>query len=171
MKETGNHPQDFSPLVDHDTTDGRYQELQNHVDSCLTCREEVRAIESFDRMFRSQHLEIEVPPFQWARIQARLERSGQGRWRAAFEALKPHRLVWKLAAGVFLALVLGVSGLEFYQYNQRSQFLALVTYTAAERQRIETAENPFRSFLAAQDVNPFEKVQIPEDKINPFAVR
>lgn len=173
MKTTGNHPDNLFLLVDQDVADKKYEETGRHVESCLECKEEVRVLKSVDAMFRSPEFEIDVPPFHWQRIRARLEESqpAVGWWERVYEAIKPQRLAWACALGILLAVVLSLSGLEYHRYTERNQFAALVTYSESERQRIQSADNPFRGFSAANNENPFARFQIPDDRINPFAVR
>jgi hypothetical protein len=173
MRAAGDHPNDLCVLIDgDDTADKSYEELRKHVESCQECREEIRLLKSVDAVFRSREFEIDAPPFQWERIRARLEESqpAMGWWERVYEAFKPRQLAWKFALGTLLAVVLSLSGLEYHRYIERNQFGALVAYSESERQRMESADNPFRSPSAAQTENPFTRFQIQDDRSNPFAI-
>jgi hypothetical protein len=172
MKVTGNHPDNLTLLIDRDKADKRYDEIAAHIESCHECREEIQIIKSVDALFRSPEFEIEVPPFQWERIRERLEehQPAMGWWEQVCEAVKPQRPAWTYALGILLAVVLSLSGLEYYSNIEARQFLAIATYSESERQRIESADNPFRGLLAAENENPFTRFQIPDDRTNPFAV-
>ncbi len=166
------HPKELFLLIDRASDDKEYEAVRKHVESCPECREEVRAAQGFEGMFRTGNFEIEVPPFQWERIRARLEtyRPATG-WRDRIcEALIPRRAAFKYALGILLTVVVGLSGFEYYRYNERTRLAAFMSYYEAQRPRIESADNPFRAYLTAQNQNPFAKVQIPEDRMNPFAV-
>lgn len=174
MRAAGSHPKNLFILIDGvDIADKSYEELQKHVVSCQECSEEVRLLESIDGIFRSKEFEIDAAPFQWERIRARLEESqpAMGWWEQVYDAFKSRQLAWKFALGILFAVVMSLSGWEYHRHIERNQLGALIAYSESERERIESADNPFRGVTAGGSGNPFLRMQIPGDRSNPFAVR
>jgi hypothetical protein len=173
MRAAGNHPENLFVLIDGEMADKSYVELQQHVESCPECKEEIRLLKSVDGMFRSREFELDTPPFQWERIRARLKepQPAVAWWERFYEVFNPRPLAWRFALGILLAVVLSLSGFEYHRHIVRNQFNGLVTFSESERQRIASAENPFHDILAVENENPFLRMQIPDDRSNPFAVR
>src|SRR5262245_21988881 len=69
MSSTRRHPEDLTPLA-AGWSDAATAELREHVEGCSACREQVEEAVSLSALFRSA--DIEVPPLQWQRIEARL---------------------------------------------------------------------------------------------------
>jgi len=132
-----------------------------HLEHCEQCRSEAALWRELNRLVRAHVPQIDVPPFQWERIAARLGESGPKagfaeRIRATFRA---HRLAWNTAMGAILVAGITLSGLEYHKLRQQEQLLPIVAYSAAEGQRLTTAGNPFRGYVeSTADENPFARL-------------
>lgn len=161
------------PYLDGQTADKGYRAIQQHLDSCQECQAEIRTLKSLDSMFRLPEFEIQVPPYQWQRIRARLAGNAVERgWRGWLVAmLKPSKLAFSMTTSILLIFGMAFFGWEYRRHLAEDQFLAIAAYSETERQRIGHAENPFRSYATApSDENPFTRFQTPIAG-NPFAVR
>jgi len=114
------HPQDLLLFLDWNEADERYEEVRQHVESCVHCSEEVKIWRSLDDMFRSPDQEIDVPPFQWQRIQFALEDSKpqQSKWDWIYGILKPNRLAMKLVYATLTVCLVALSGWEYHRIHQ-----------------------------------------------------
>ncbi len=176
MNKKGNrHPEDFSPYLDRDFENPRYEEIRAHLTECPQCVDELGVWQKMDSMFRSQELQIEVPAFQWQRIAARLEEHYQipvHRHPASTLFAFPSRLVWSGA----LALILMAAGtfgvLEYRKSVSDQRILSLIAKSAREVDNRQSLANPFQAYLApSAQRNPFEDFRYPDDKENPFSHR
>ena len=158
MNTLNGHPEDFSPYLDRDFSSRKYEEIRQHLENCVQCQDEVRNWQSFDSMFRSANADIEVPPFQWQRISARLRTPAPA---GILARLRPLFQPWKLAWNVTLAtILLGAvifSGLEYRKsFEEKQLLLVIARYAQEEGQRIVADDNPFRAVAVERD-NPFAK--------------
>jgi anti-sigma factor RsiW len=170
MSDRPGHPEDWSPYLDGEVSDERYSGLREHLEGCESCRKYVSGAERLDSLFRSPELEIEVPPFQWTRIQAAIESLQVPRKRSLFEFLRIPRTVW--ATGLAsLALFGAVVGRVTYRQIADARRLAEVT-RYSEKMRAETAENanPFSAYLQQEPANPFSQFQVAGEE-NPFTMK
>jgi anti-sigma factor RsiW len=160
MKRVLTHPENFCSYLDHDTSDSGYEQIRAHLDECPMCREEVKGWESVDAWFRSGEFSIEVPPFQWQRIAARLQEPEPVGLLARLRTLfHPWKLTWNVALGSLVLAGMILGGLEYRRNAEEKQLLLAVTrYVAEEGARIGAEENPFR--VAATSDNPFSKSQV-----------
>jgi anti-sigma factor RsiW len=173
MSQTPNHPPNLIPYLDGSLADKEYQEVKRHVESCAQCKEEVRIWESLDGMFRSPELEIEVPPFQWQRIQSGLtaSRPVANNWERFFALLRPRQNAWKAALAVMIIGIVSLSGWQYHRVDQRNQLRALADFSQSESQRLSEARNPFSAFGEAAIENPFNRFEAKISGVNPFAAR
>jgi len=158
MTQGSVHPNDFGPYIDGEVSDARYGEISAHLDACPDCRREAADWRSLDALVRSGAERIEVPPFQWARIAARLESPAPAGWWPRFRS--PGR-PWNRALQAGLAtLVLGGALITVFQYYRtmetRQLLLAVTRYAEEESLRISADGNPFRLAAASED-NPFAR--------------
>jgi hypothetical protein len=171
MNRRVEHPLNLTILLDGNAADKECQEIKQHVESCAQCKEEIRVWESLDDLVRSEELIIEVPPFQWQRIQARLatSRPAVGSWMRFFALTKPRLVAWRAAAAV---LVIGLAVLFGWQYyykvNQLNQLKTLEAFSQAESLRLSTARNPFSAFGESAIGNPFDQFEAKISGKNPF---
>ncbi len=173
MSKMRPHPEDFSPYLDGNTIDSRYEELSLHLTSCPSCAEEVRELQKFEKNCRAAEFELDVPPFQWQRIQARLESDGirpiSGRRWLEFWTLR--RLALQAATGAVLLAVMMLSGLEYRKYLNEQQLTALAAYSRLEQAQLTTSGNPFTGLAQSSSAeNPFAQLQSPAES-NPFVIR
>jgi anti-sigma factor RsiW len=154
------HPVDFSPYLDRDYADKRYEEIRRHLDSCIECRDEVKALRALDGMFRAPELEMPLPEWHWQRIQARLETSRpRPGWLERMGILPAQRqIAWGMALSLLALAVVTVSTWQFRQQARENRLMELVQYTEAEHHRLKTADNPFRMYAIGSG-NPFAKAQ------------
>jgi len=170
MDSTAKHPDDFGPYLDGDAGDRRYEEIRHHLDGCRKCREEIRIWHSLDDLFRNPEAQIEVPPFQWTRIEAQLEARKPGIMGRLNRLLQSRRLAWSAAFTLVLIAAVTFSGVGYRRHLEKRDFAALAVFNESETRRISEAENPFRALLGgAPDVNPFRRFQNTEDN-NPFSI-
>jgi anti-sigma factor RsiW len=173
MREFDSHPEDFSPYLDRDFADKRYEEIRLHLEACPDCQEELKTWHSLDSMIRAGEMEIQVPPFQWARIRERLQEHRAEpaileQWGRLF---KSRRLAWSTALGLLMAIAVTYGGFEYRKNVQAKEYAALVAFSESEERRINAAGNPFSAIVdSAQRENPFSEFQAPS-KINPFSIR
>ena len=158
MNRVSGHPEDFCPYLDRDSSSPKYEEIRQHLENCVQCQDEVRHWQSLDSMFRSADADIEVPPFQWQRIAARLRTPAPA---GIMDRLRPLFQPWKLAWNVTLAtILLGAvifSGLEYRKnFEEKQLLLAITRYAQEEGQRIVADGNPFGTVAAERD-NPFAR--------------
>lgn len=168
MSDTSRHPEDFSPYLDKDLEDSRYQEIENHLNSCRQCAEELNVWQKTDSLFRAPELVLDVPPFQWSRIAARLQEPVQvpvrQRW---LRLLFARPAIWGIAAAVVFVSAALLGGLEYRRKENREKMLAHILTTPGEQ-----ASNPFREYLALKtENNPFDEFRYPQKKENPFSQR
>jgi anti-sigma factor RsiW len=161
MKRVLTHPEDFCSFLDQDTSDPAYEQIRAHLSGCPQCREDVKGWESIDAWFRSGESTIEVPPFQWRRIAARLQEPQPVGWLVRLRTmLRPWRPAWNVTVGSLVLAGMILGGLEYRRINEEKQLLLAVTrYVAEEGARIGTDGNPFR--VAATSDNPFSKSKFP----------
>jgi anti-sigma factor RsiW len=161
MNQAVEHPEDFSPFLDRDFSDPKYEEIRKHVDGCARCREEIRGWQSLDALFRTEEATIDVPPFQWRRIAIQLQTPVPAGMLDRFRAwMQLRRLAWSAALATLVLGALTFTGLEYQNNLEEKQLLLAISESAAvEEQRAAAAENPFRTAAAANDNS------------NPFAVR
>jgi anti-sigma factor RsiW len=154
------HPADFSPYLDRDYADKRYEKIRRHLDSCAECRDGVKALRALDGVFRMPELELPVPEWQWQRIQARLETSRPAPgWLERMGILPAQRqIAWGMGVSLLALAIIGVSTWQFRQQARENRLMELVQYTEAEHQRLKTAENPFRMYAIGAG-NPFTRAQ------------
>jgi anti-sigma factor RsiW len=172
MKKTGTeHPEDFSPYLDGDRDDRRYEHIRDHLAACPECRRELQIWSSLDDLFRTPDTQIEVPPFQWSRIEAQLQSRQPvptGWWRPL---LQSHRFALSAALTVLLLVAVTLSGVGYRRHMESRDLAALSVFSESEIRRIESAGNPFRSLVVDRsDENPFSRFQIAENG-NPFSIR
>ncbi|MFH1575045.1 MAG: hypothetical protein ABIG68_13765 [Acidobacteriota bacterium] len=160
MKEKSGHPEDLRPYLDANVSHPEFEGLRAHIESCGHCLEEARTWRTLNGLVRAHAPEIEVPPFQWQRIAARLsERPRPSRFVQLLASLRVHRLAWNAAVGAVLVAAITISGLEIHQYRQERALTPIAVYSEAEGRRLLSAENPFRGFVeAATDQNPFARI-------------
>jgi anti-sigma factor RsiW len=173
MNAVPRHPDDLNPYLDADISDKRYEEIREHLAICPECRGELAALQSLDRIFRSPELEIEVPAWQWSRIQAGLQAPRpSGSWLDRIGALsQPRKFAWGIA---FSLLIFGSVTVSVWQYRRavaREDLTQVTRYAQTEQVRLRAAGNPFR--VAAVSGNPFAEIQngSGQSKGNPFAIR
>jgi hypothetical protein len=170
MRMTGSHPEDFSPYLDGDTSDFRYLELKRHLDSCPACANEIKEWQSFEAACKTPEFELEVPPFQWQRIQSRLEQENPEpasfkRWIGWL--LRP-QILYRGAMASLLGLVFLYSGFEYRLYVKTNQMKDLAAFSALEHARLQAAYNPFSDLTNdSYSQNPFAEIQKTEGN-NPF---
>lgn len=169
MKPRSGHPEDWSPYLDRQTTDNRYAALDGHLEECAECRAEISRLESIDNLFRKPELELEVPAFQWTRIQAAIAERENVRPRGFLELLRRGRTAWA-GALTSLLLVAAVGSLVLHRRVEDARRLAQVA-SYAETARLDPAmsENPFRPYVRRETGNPFSRYQAPGDE-NPFTM-
>ena len=137
MNKVMKHPEDFGPFLNRDLSDPECEEIRLHLEDCSQCRDEVATWRSMDTLFRGVQTEIEVPPFQWQRIAARLQAPAQMDLPARLLLLlRP----WKVTLRVSLAtLVFGaaiLTALVYQKNNEERQLLSSVRqYAAALEQK------------------------------------
>ncbi len=165
-RDTG-HPEDFSPYLDKDVLDPKHEEIRLHLSECSRCRDEVRRWQSVEAMFRSGESEIELPPFQWQRIAARLQPQPPLGLLARFQLQsRPWKLAWNMTLGTLLLGAMIVSGLEYRKYSEEKQLLlAVAQYAKEEGRRIAEDGNPFRIATAAEN-NPFAQSHFAQETKN-----
>ena len=158
MKTMNDHPEDFCPYLDRDSSSQKYEEIRRHLESCVRCRDEVRYWQSFDSTFRSADADIEVPPFQWQRIAMRLRTPAPAGILARLRPLfQPWKLAWNVTLATILLGAVIVSGLEYRKNTEEKQLLfAIAQYAQEEGQRTLANDNPFRAVAADRD-NPFAR--------------
>jgi len=156
MRRGNQHPEDFGPVLNRDTADPEFTELMSHLNQCQHCREELKGWQSLDDLFRSEQANLEVPPFQWGRIAARLEETrGAGVPSGLRSWFLPRQAAWNVALGAAVLAAVIFGGLEYSRNIQEKQVLLAVTrYAQEEGIRISADGNPFRSGTAAEN-NPF----------------
>lgn len=179
MNSSGKHPEDFSPYLDRDLEDSRYDEIRRHIESCPKCREEIRIWRSLDDLFRTPGIEVEVPPFQWARIEAKLKAARPGILERLTRLLDSRRLARRLAqrlpltAGIAFVLIAAFtfSGVQYRRYIEKRDFADLLVFSESETRRISETENPFRALLGGDaDENPFSRFRTNQDD-GTFSIR
>lgn len=161
------------PYLDGETADKGYRAIQRHLDGCQECQAEIRTLKSLDSLIRLPEFELEVPPYQWQRIRARImEDPVAPNWRGWLVAvLKPSKLAVSITMSLLLIFGMVFFGWEYRRHLTEDQLLAIASYSETERQRVGQAENPFRTYSdAPSDENPFTRFQTPIAG-NPFAVR
>jgi anti-sigma factor RsiW len=168
---TVEHPEDFSPYLDGETKDRRYGEIRRHLESCPECRREIEIWHSLDDLFRAPEAQIDVPPYQWTRIEAQLQSRKPGFFGSLDRFLSAHRLAWGTALAALLMVAVTVSGVGYRRYQTQRDLAALSHFSESETRRIHSAENPFRSLVGGiSDENPFSRFHTTEDE-NPFSFR
>lgn len=155
------HLEDMSPYLDRDISDPRYAEIEAHLAACRECREEERDWRSMEAAFRTADLDLEVPPFQWQRIVARIQ-SGPSvvDWRHRLASFIRFALPTRRAVVAFAAFVAVVSLATFEYWKTRSEqrILAEIARYDAEWHTQFPSENPFRSYEEPlPSANPFEE--------------
>lgn len=174
MSAQGEHPQDFTPYLDRDCLDKRYDEIRMHLETCPDCRSEVEVWRSVDRVFRAPELEIDIPPFQWRQIRVRLEshEAPAGWLERLAEQLKPRALAWKVAFVTSIVAVIVFSGLQYHGQLIDKQLVALTHYSQSEKLRLAGVENPFRRYgVTERTENPFTSLLESGSNTNPFIIR
>jgi anti-sigma factor RsiW len=160
MRDIGRHPANLVPFLDGDLADPGYEKIRLHLDECEECRRECEAWRQAEKLVRAHAPRIEVPPFEWRRIAARLDekKSGAG-WFARFAgSVRAHRLAWNAALGTLLIAAITASGLEFRRHARDQVLVPIMAYAASETARLGSAGNPFQAYVdAASDENPFAK--------------
>src|SRR5881409_2531327 len=122
MSDPSRHPEDFGPYLDGDFADSRYQEIKNHLNSCHRCAEELKVWREMDSLFRAPELSLDVPPFQWPRIAARLQQRKQVPVRQQWVRLlfaRPSPALWSVAAALVLVSAALLGGLEHRRKENR----------------------------------------------------
>jgi anti-sigma factor RsiW len=150
------HPEDFSPYLDRDFSDGEYEEIRAHLKGCAKCHEELEVWRGIDAAFRSPELDLEVPPFLWQRIASQIKTPpAQQGWRERIAAPTLLRsMVWRGVATVGLVLVLTLAGVRIAKYRADSRILSMIGDSKPEW----IVENPFQRLVEeTTDENPFEK--------------
>ena len=151
------HPEDFSSYLDGDFSDGKYEEIQVHLETCAKCREELEIWRSIDSAFRSRELEIEVPPFLWQRIANRIQSpAGSQGWRPWTAALGLTRgsLVWRVATAMGIVVALTFAGTRIAKYRADASIRSMITRSEPEWK----VENPFQRLVEeTTEENPFQK--------------
>lgn len=168
------HPPNLTPFLDGSPADKDYQEVKAHVESCSHCQEEIRIWESIDNIFRSPELEIEVPPFQWQRIQSRLtsSRPVASGWKRFSAFAGPRQLAWKAAVAVLVMGIVSILGWQYYyRVGQISQLESLAAFSQSESLRLSAANNPFSAFAESAIENPFDQFEVKTSGKNPFSAR
>lgn len=166
------HPVDYSPYLDGERGDAQYEEIRAHLESCTGCRAQLQSWRRVDDIFRSPDLELDVPQWQWSRIEARLDESPKPGWLAALRYRVPS-LAWAAAASVLL--VAGSVTVAVRQYRQsaaeRETLVAVARFAETEQPRLRSAGNPFRGGQVDSG-NPFTRFQSHRTQNdNPFARR
>jgi anti-sigma factor RsiW len=162
MNGKSSHPVDFSPYVDRDLTDSRYEEIRAHIQECGRCRDEVKNWQSLDGVFRSAD-QISVPPFQWQRIAAALQPEPRAAFFPGLRALLNFRKpAWSMALATMVLAVAVWTGLVYRKNNEQSQVLiAISQYQLVGDSKLGQEENPFQIPQVTNHTN----------ESNPFAVR
>jgi len=174
MNRRMEHPPNLMSLLNGNPADKECQEIKRHVESCAQCKEEIRIWESLDDLVRSPDLEIEVPPFQWQRIQSRLAASkpAASGWTSFLGLTRPRTVAWKAAAA---ALVMGIAALfgwhYYYKVDQINKLQALAAFSQSENLRLSAAKNPFTAFGMSAIENPFGQFEVEISGKNPFEAR
>src|SRR6266542_1706344 len=122
MSNPSRHPEDFGPYLDKDLADPRYQEIKNHLNSCRQCAEELKVWQEMDSLFRAPELSLDVPPYQWPRIAARLHEPSQVPLRQRWVRLlfaRPGPALWGVAASLVLVSAALLGGLEYRRKENR----------------------------------------------------
>jgi anti-sigma factor RsiW len=172
VRETKEHPEDFGPYLQGEASDPKFQEVRAHAEECARCQDEVRMWKSVDELFRSPESEIPVPPFQWQRIQARMQASAPaglaGRLPLVFRRWKP---AW---SGALVTLALGtmiVTGIGIRKsLEERQLLLAITQYAQEESRRIAADENPFRVPTGSEQ-GPFDRSLFSDLQVSPTGRR
>ena len=169
------HPVDFSPYLDRDLDDARYEIIRSHLESCAGCRERVAAWRSADSLFRAPEFEIDMPAAQWFQIRAKLQhgvRPAPG-WLERISTLTSARQ-FALGFGLSLFMLLSITAAVWQYRNagRQSELVAIARYGELEQTRLKSAANPFREF-ERNSRNPFTDYQVAKirGRGNPFAER
>jgi anti-sigma factor RsiW len=161
MKDTFNHPADFSAYLDRDTSDSRYDEIRGHIERCARCRDEVGILQSMDAMFRSAD-RVEVPSFQWQRIAAQIQAGPSDRLAPLWRLLEFRKPVWSAAVATLVLVVALMAGLSYHKNSEQKQLLiAISRYVSVAESKTGPEENPFQVQIVADHTN----------ERNPFDVR
>jgi hypothetical protein len=174
MNHRVEHPPNLAALLDGSPADKEFQEVKQHVESCIQCQEEVRIWESLDDLVRSPELEIDVPPFQWQRIRSRLTESSPKvmGWQRFIALAKPRQVALKSAFAVLLIAVASLSVRQYYnRIGQINQLKTLADFSQSESLRLSEAKNPFSAYAESAVENPFDKFEARISGKNPFAAR
>ena len=174
MKEANQHPEDFGACLDIASADPRREEIGRHLERCRECRDELGRWRAAEALFRLPELELEVPPFQWQRIQARLEAvdARAERPNPIWVWLRPRALGFGMAVPVLFFALITAAGLQYRNHVENEQLAALKAYSEGVQYSLRTAGNPFRGAVPgdASGENPFTPYQT-EDRSNPFLMR
>jgi hypothetical protein len=175
MNRRMEHPPNLTVLLDGSPADKDYREVKQHAESCAQCREEIRGWKSLDEMVRLPELEIEVPPFQWQRIQSRLAASTPmaGGWNNLFAWARPRPMAWKAAVAVMAMCLAALFSWQYHnnKVDQANRLKALAIFIQSESLRLSAAKNPFGAFAESAIANPFDQFEAKISGKNPFEAR
>ena len=94
--------------LDNDLSDGEMQHVQRHLESCQSCQDDLKTIESLWRIDRPIE-RMTAPPFLWTRISTRLEEEERQSFVSIIkDALLPALRPAIIIAGLLLVLVGGM---------------------------------------------------------------
>ena len=172
---TGHIPEEqLSAWLDRELDARDAARVEEHLQTCDTCRQSAREMSEVDTIFRTAG-KLELPPFLWARIESALDRrpaeparSAGAPWfslalgRLRIPAAAAASLI--IAAGGFLLVRLGME--SHHQKRTLSEIeRARIAVTASLR---EESYNPFfRPIPADREANPFSRDKL-DPGFNPF---
>ncbi len=160
MNSSKKHPADFSPYLDGDRADARFEEIRAHLATCAGCRDELNLWQSVDRAFRSPELEIDVSAAQWFRIRAKLHepRPVPGWLERLSRLSRPRQFAVGFSFSLIMLLSVAVGIRQYRDAGRQGELTAIAQYGAVEEARLKAGGNPFRS-PERNFSNPFTKYQ------------
>jgi hypothetical protein len=161
--------ENLTAFLDGELTSSDLAQMRLHLDTCLSCADELRSFKEAANFIESHPKELEPRLESWNLVRARLSVSDPA--PAGFAFFAPNR--WRMAlASLAIVATLGIGYLQYQQIQKRNlenyitQYMQdrearsqaqSVQWNAESNAQIESldADNPFIETSATSEENPF----------------